>query len=545
MVLSPFRLVCKNAVCTLFETSRCLSYSSIHSNFHTGTQAEENPLVDQDGQRYDEFMRRMDEKEARGEITVEGVIHQYSPQEPPGMPKLGEVVVIKDGWANRVTQRSFADAEHAQPSVPSQPASPPRSLSKRSSPPPSPAPEDDPTANYPSFEGEDTPSIELPQGPPAKRARLNPSSTVPSSPSAPRHHTPSASLFVCINCDGSETSAVICDESGSVKGHAVCGPTNFTYLDFEAFITAVHHTVSNALKTCVSPPSIHPVPLPPPEPLFAAAWLGISGADNKAAVNSELSHAMSELLGIPEGEDITVSNDARLLTAPLQAHDDISSVVTCIVGTNSTVSSFIRNSSSGHLEEIVKTGWILGDQGGRSHIGKEAIRQIIMRASVASLDILPEKNTLEKMILKEFGLPETDVYELLNLEDPGQSTSATIPTLNTRQTREGKLSQLAPLVFKAAFEDGDPLALDVLQVTSEGLVDQISLMCQPGVPKRVDANQSLLCFGGPLVGEANYRNLVLEKLASRGIMFKRWEFVGDAAIAGAKSLATVHTQENA
>ena len=100
-----------------------------------------------------------------------------------------------------------------------------------------------------------------------------------------------------------------------------------------------------------------------------------------------------------------------------------------------------------------------------------------------------------------------------------------------------RLSQLAPLVFKAAFEDGDPLALNVLQVTSKELVDQISLMCRPGALRRVDPSESVLCFGGSLVGVAKYRDLVLEKLAEQGIVFKRWEFVDDAAAVGAKGLA--------
>ncbi|KAI0090877.1 hypothetical protein BDY19DRAFT_858224, partial [Irpex rosettiformis] len=355
------------------------------------------------------------------------------------------------------------------------------------------------------------------------------------------------SLFVCLDCGGSKTSAVICDASGTVKGRALGGPSNFAYLGVDAFTTAIHQAVSDALKTCVSPPSVDPVPLPPSKPLFAAAWLGVSGADSKAVVDS-ISHAMSKLLDIPEGKRLIVANDAHLLAAPLQVHDDVFSAVTCIAGTGSIVISFTQDPITGELKEMGRTGgwgWILGDQGGGFHAGREAVRQIITRADVASvegpLDIPPEKNTLEKMVLKEFGLPETDVYELLaavHLPDPVQGAIFAPGTPGyAHYAREKRLSRLAPLVFKAAFEDGDPLALNVLDVTSKELVDQISLMSRPGALRRVDPGQSVLCFGGSLVGVAKYRDLVLGKLAERGIVFKRWEFVDDAAAVGARGLA--------
>lgn len=355
------------------------------------------------------------------------------------------------------------------------------------------------------------------------------------------------SLFVCLDCGGSKTSAVICDASGTIKGRALGGPSNFSYLGVEAFTTAIHQAVSNALKTCVSPPSVDPVPLPPSEPVFAAAWLGVSGADSKAVVDS-ISHAISRLLDIPEGKRLIVANDAHLLAAPLQVHDDVSSAVTCIAGTGSIVISFNQDPSTGQLIEMGRTGgwgWILGDEGGGFHVGREAIRQIVKRADTASvegpLDIPAEKNTLEKLVLKEFGLPETGVYELLaavHLPDPVQgATIKPDAPIYARFAREKRLSQLAPLVFKAAFEDGDPLALNVLQVTTKELVDQISLLCKPGTLRGVDASQSVLCFGGSLVGVEKYRNIIFEKLADRGIVFKRWEFVDDAAAVGAKGLA--------
>jgi N-acetylglucosamine kinase-like BadF-type ATPase len=357
------------------------------------------------------------------------------------------------------------------------------------------------------------------------------------------------SLFLCVDCGGSKTSAVICDASGTIRGRALGGPSNYAYLGPEAFALAVTQAVSNALKTCVSPPSLSPVPLPSTEPLFAAAWLGVSGADSKAAIEA-IARSVTVPLGIPIGKNLIVANDTHLLAAPLQMHDDVSCAVTCIAGTGGIVVSFTQepDASLKEMGRVGGWGWILGDEGGGYHVGREAVRQIVMRADVASVEgpiaVPPEKNVLEKAILAQFGLPPTDVYELLSavhLPDP-------IPGIPLRPDappyllipREKRLSQLAPLVFKAAFEDGDPLALNVLHVTSAELVDQISILCRPGTLRGITPHEGVLCFGGSLVGVEKYRNLVFDKLAARGIVFKRWEYVDDAAAVGAKGLVSSH-----
>lgn len=357
-------------------------------------------------------------------------------------------------------------------------------------------------------------------------------------------------LFLCVDCGGSKTSAVICDAGGTVKGRALGGPSNFAYLGIDAFTEAVRVAVGNALKTCVSPPSVEPVALPPSQPLFAAAWLGVSGADSKAAVET-IAAAMTKLLGIPPGKNLIVANDTHLLAAPLQMYDDVTCAVTCIAGTGGIVVSFTKQ-PDGLLKEMGRVGgwgWILGDEGGGYHVGREAVRQIVMRADIASVEGAKEiprgKNTLEGMVLRQFGLPETDVYELLtavHLPDPiiGALTRPDAPAY-LQIEREKRLSQLAPLVFKAAFEDEDPLAIDVLKTCSSELVDQISLLCRPDTLRGIYPREGVICFGGSLAGVEKYRNLILSQLEERGHIFKRVEFVDDAAAVGAKGLAATLT----
>ncbi|PSR79493.1 hypothetical protein PHLCEN_2v7018 [Hermanssonia centrifuga] len=362
------------------------------------------------------------------------------------------------------------------------------------------------------------------------------------------------SLFLCVDCGGSKTSAVICDASGEVKGRALGGPSNFAYLGIDAFVDAVKVATSNALKTCVSPASVAPVALPPSEPIFAAAWLGVSGVDSQAAID-KITPAISALLGIPAGRNLIVCNDTHLLAAPLQMHDDVSCAVTCIAGTGGIVVSFTQVEGGG-LKEMGRVGgwgWILGDEGGGYHVGREAVRQILIRSDIASVEgpwevPLKGKETLQTRILELFGL--TDVYELLtaiHLPDPSSTNPITDPNVPEYMhfPREKRLSQLAPLVFASAFEDKDPLAINVLKTTSGLLVDQICILLKENTLKGVKANEGVICFGGSLAGVESYRQMLLDRLAELGHVFKRIEFVDDAAAVGAKGLASTERASKA
>ncbi len=353
------------------------------------------------------------------------------------------------------------------------------------------------------------------------------------------------SLYLCVDCGGSKTSAVICDSTGEIKGRALGGPSNFAYIGVERFREEVNAAVSNALKTCVSPPSLEPVRLPPPTPIFAAAWFGISGVDSQAAVD-KLTPILSELLGIPPGPNLIVANDTSLLAAPLQMHNDVDNAVTVIAGTGGIVVSFVLG-ENGALKEMGRVGgwgWILGDEGGGFHVGREAIRQILIESDIASVEgSIPQpssgKDALKSRILELYNIE--DVYELLtviHLPDPspsqalpeGSPSYASIP-------REKRLSQLAPLVFSSAFEDRDPLALNVLRTTSGLLADQICILLRPDTPHGVNASSGVICFGGSLAGVDAYRQLVLAHLEEKGHIFKHVEFVDDAAAVGARGLS--------
>jgi len=358
------------------------------------------------------------------------------------------------------------------------------------------------------------------------------------------------SLFLCVDCGGSKTSVVIVNASGEILGRSLGGPSNFAYLGLQNFLQTVGSTVSDALKTCVSPHSVEPVTLPPSSLLFAAAWLGISGVDSQAAIDT-LNPPLAALLGIPVGPNLIVCNDAHLLAAPLRMHDDVDVAVTCIAGTGSIVVSFTEGEGNG-LKEMGRVGgwgWILGDEGGGFSVGREAIRQILIDSDIASVEgprpaPTEGKSTLIKAILDLYEV--NDIYELLtvvHLPDPAPGipiVDAKVPAY-MQIPREKRLSELAPLVFRSAFEDKDPVAIKVLRTASGILVDEICILLRPNTPRGVKASDGVLCFGGSLVGIEVYRQLILDQLKERGHVFKHVEFVDDAAAVGAKGLALAAT----
>ena len=360
----------------------------------------------------------------------------------------------------------------------------------------------------------------------------------------------SKSYFLCVDCGGSKTSAVLSDNDGNIVARALGGPSNFAYLGLEVFLSSVSVAVSNVLQSCTSPPAKEPVSLPPPEGItITKAWFGISGVDSPAAA-AEVTPPLSKMLGIPEGPRLVVANDTNLLAAPIRLHPDVSHGIAVIAGTGSIGVSY-HLGTSGALEEYGRVGgwgWMLGDEGGGASVGREAVRQVLAAWEQATLDQKEVESVLARDLLALYKIESVpDILALIHRPDP--PAAASIPKeLNipdTRpphltQVREKRLSNLSPLVFKAAFEHGDPLALNILRTCAGQLVEQIATLLTTGekrAARRVIASEAVLSFGGSLALIDSYRALLLEALEKKGHVFKYVELVDDAAAIGAKGLA--------
>ncbi|KAF8161252.1 hypothetical protein B0H34DRAFT_700106 [Crassisporium funariophilum] len=361
------------------------------------------------------------------------------------------------------------------------------------------------------------------------------------------------SLYLCVDCGGSKTAAVISDASGTIVGRGLGGPSNITYLTPDAFTKAVKEAVGIALKTTVSPASDVPIPLPPAgQSPFAAAWFGISGADSPAAI-AKIASPLSTLLGIPIGPHLVIANDTHLLAAPVRMHSDVAHAVAVIAGTGSITVSF--KEVEGKIVELGRVGgwgWVLGDEGGGYDVGRETLRQILMEQDRASVTgVPPPQSKLRESILERFGV--TNVMEILTgvyLPDPSSGSVAAAGEENALHNlpREKRISTLPPLVFDAAFKHQDPLALNILKTSAKHLSSEIAVLLGEGIESNarvVKASESVVAFGGSLVGIESYRNMILEDLAQRGHVFRHVDFVDDVAAVGATGLAASYNQPSA
>ncbi|KAI0057921.1 hypothetical protein BV25DRAFT_1811714, partial [Artomyces pyxidatus] len=191
------------------------------------------------------------------------------------------------------------------------------------------------------------------------------------------------------------------------------------------------------------------------------------------------------------------------------------------------------------LQELARTGgwgWILGDEGGGFDVGRTAVRALLIQCDAESAGAAPRPGTLSARVLKQFGV--SDVLDLL--------VAIHLPDVPGEDPREKRLSSLSPLVFDAAFQDGDPIALEVLQDCAHKLAAQIAFVLLPASAtevRQVHAAESVLCLGGSLWGVERYRDMVIAALAEQQHVFRRIEFVHDAAAAGAKALVATYEGE--
>ena len=356
------------------------------------------------------------------------------------------------------------------------------------------------------------------------------------------------SLYLCVDCGGTKTAAAICDASGTIVGRGSGGPSNITYLTLDAFLIAVKDAVGSALQSTCSPPSDVPIILPyVGKSPFAAAWFGISGADSPAAI-TKVTAPLSTLLGIPVGPDLIIANDTHLLAAPVRMYPDLTNAVAVIAGTGSIAVSF--REVKGRIEELGRVGgwgWILGDEGGGFDVGRETLRQILMEEDKASVTgTRPAHSVLRDRILERFGV--TNVMETLaGVYRPDPLSNAVSPEDQTSLhtlPRERRLSSLPPLVFEAAFEHNDPLAMSILKASAHNLSSKIVILLgedPESSPRSVKASESVISFGGSLVGVEAYRNLILDDLRQHGHVFRYIDFIDNAAAVGAIGLATAYS----
>lgn len=283
-------------------------------------------------------------------------------------------------------------------------------------------------------------------------------------------------LYLAIDCGGTKTAAVLCTPNGTVLASATGGGANFSCLGLDAFLKRIGEVTSSALTMVLQSPVVI-VPLVDtatrvdvtetntPQYNLRAAWLGVAGVDSPSAVSLLRPH-ISALLSVPV-ERLIISNDTHLLAAPLRLLPDVRTAVAAVAGTGSIVASFRTGSTEAPLEALARMGgwgWILGDEGGGFDVGRTAVRALLTQQDMETTGVDVAHGPLREKLLRKFGVNE--VMELLVV--------AYAPDSSSPLPREARLSSLCPLVFEAAFEDGDPLAVQVVTDCAHKLATQIT-----------------------------------------------------------------------
>lgn len=324
-----------------------------------------------------------------------------------------------------------------------------------------------------------------------------------------------------------------------------------------------------------------PITLPSQRPLFRAAWIGVAGVDRPQDI-MDLTPVLSKLFSISPGPNLRIENDTCLLASPLSRHSDVNTAVVAISGTGSIVVSFEENPDGG-LQALGRAGgwgWLLGDEGSGYYIGREALRRILdvsdqesaspsssaspspIQTKAPSLgsphiaisaDDSPSSQSsslsvpsLQDRIFEHFGIHSApDIFTVVYAPDPPRFNDAKISP-NGRpsaaylaQERKARLTTLTPIVFQSALKDHDPLAVDILQSSAQHAARLIGRSISPAVAGGPIATESVLCFGGSLVGVPEYRDMVVDHLARMGHVFRYVEFVDDAATSGALRLVSL------
>ncbi|KAG8873288.1 hypothetical protein FRB97_006852 [Tulasnella sp. 331] len=355
-------------------------------------------------------------------------------------------------------------------------------------------------------------------------------------------------LFLCIDCGGSKTACAIANAAGKIIARATDGPSNFADVGVDGFVRAVKGATQKALS------SIYPASnliLPTSAPHFKAVWIGASGIDREEDA-APLLQPLSRLLSIPTGPGLSIGNDTSLLASPLQEFPAANTAVVAIAGTGSCVAAFREDQNDGDrkLKEIGREGglgWILGDEGSGIHVGKETIRWVLNRnnRSCGTGDITKEgqDDDFQAAVLEHYGLQTaTEIIYLVYAEDPSKDPAPSVAAKDQTSkhwlslSRKARIASVTPIVFDHAFKHHSPAALAILTIASHGSATQIlQVIRTAGI---ADCKQTVLCFGGSLVGVEAYRKLIVEDLREAGLVFAGVAFVKDAAVSGAERLAS-------
>lgn len=254
--------------------------------------------------------------------------------------------------------------------------------------------------------------------------------------------------LIGIDGGGTKTRCVIGDAKGNIIGYNVSSSGNISAIP----LTQLHDMLYDMIETVLSQTKI---PLHDVHKIFIC----LAGADR----STEKDKIHKSFAGSTLFDKIMIQSDAH---AALAAGTWGNSGTLLIAGTGSIVYGW----NDGHYFRVGGWGYLLGDEGSGFHLGKLAVRSIL-----ESYDAKLPMRPFQQEILSRFHVqhPPDIISEIYSQKVP-------VPII----------ASICSNVL-LAFEQGDELASEIVQLTQEALIRLIRL-----AQSQMDMEKPLVLHGG-------------------------------------------------
>ncbi|GAA5824235.1 hypothetical protein JCM5353_000360 [Sporobolomyces roseus] len=375
----------------------------------------------------------------------------------------------------------------------------------------------------------------------------------------------STKLYLCADAGGTALKVAVLTEKGEY-GFATGPPCNVKSVGSQVAIRNILQTTWKALQN-LETPLLLPVNKVDPEPLhlelFERVWLGIAGILRQEEVD-EFRPLATEAFGFEaDDERLRITNDGHLLAAPAVSQKDIESTVVLVAGTgsvslgevdlfqqlarhaeaSSNVAAFKKNDTDLELVGI-SGGWgfLIGDEGSAFHVGRLAMRQLMLAAdaqpvlsSSTSYPLLPIFASLLSRL--KVSTP-AEMIDKIYSDHSNPSSPSSFSEAETQ--RKLWIADSSRVVFQYAFDDPSDdqesrrIALSILEEAVGPLVEATLRLI--GDRSTIQSETGSLSLGGGLWNSEGYKDMLLEKLRAKGVEFAQVAIVKSAAEEGVKAL---------
>ncbi|GAA5839213.1 hypothetical protein JCM9279_002629 [Rhodotorula babjevae] len=356
---------------------------------------------------------------------------------------------------------------------------------------------------------------------------------------------------LCVDGGGTAVKVVVASDQGHLSS-ATGGPCNVKSVGPDVALATILAATRKALHQIPDlslPHNAHHDHLSPPAGFFSSVWLALAGILHQSDIDAFAPLAGPAFGFLPQDPALRITNDGQLLGAPCLVLPHVDSAIALVAGTGSVALAFAKEPSGLELRLTgVDGGWgyLLGDEGSGFAVGRIAVRRLLAAHDAATTSCLRNPAASPPVLLPLFAdllstFRVADAAELVDrtYADHSLPTDAVPPSFTSSESnRKLWMAAAAPIVLAHAF-DSSPVdapsasvARSIVEAAVAPLVDAVERL----VGKHVDPRRALLSLGGGMWRAGGYRDLLVQGLEGRGLVFAEVVVVESAAAEGARAL---------